>query len=102
MTIPECHVRAEVLDERRGELNDMLVYSLGRKDNVIFDLRGAMPYHNMDLEKRERLWDDGLHFTEEGYKEIGIMVGEKMIQVIEEVKPEKEISLSGRGTMGIE
>lgn len=61
-----------------------------------------MPYHNMDLEKRERLWDDGLHFTEEGYKEIGIMVGEKMIQVIEEVKPEKEISLSGRGTMGIE
>lgn len=34
MTIPECHVRAEVLDERRAELNDMLVYSLGRKDNV--------------------------------------------------------------------
>lgn len=71
-------------------------------NSSIFDLRGAMPYHNMDLEKRERLWDDGLHFTEEGYKEIGIMVGEKLIQVIEEVKPEKEISLSGRGTMGIE
>ncbi|THV51912.1 hypothetical protein BGAL_0095g00280 [Botrytis galanthina] len=127
ITIPECHVRAKVLDEKREELNDMLVYTLGRKDNVLeqlasydkdeyktlyanypqmnsstFDLRGAMPYHNMELEKRELLWDDGLHFTEEGYKEIGIMVGEKMIQVIEEVKPEKEISLSGRGTMGIE
>ncbi|KAF7912985.1 uncharacterized protein EAF01_002006 [Botrytis porri] len=103
LTVPECHVRAKVLDEKREELNDMLVYTLGRKDNVsTFDLRGAMPYHNMELGKRERLWDDGLHFTEEGYKEIGIMVGEKMIQIIEEVKPEKEISLSGRGTMGIE
>lgn len=34
MTIPECHVRSRVLDEKREELNNMLVYSLGRKDNV--------------------------------------------------------------------
>ncbi|KAJ8058387.1 hypothetical protein OCU04_012578 [Sclerotinia nivalis] len=34
MTVPECHVRAKVLDEKREELNDLLVYNLGRKDNV--------------------------------------------------------------------
>ncbi|KAF7868576.1 hypothetical protein EAF04_005107 [Stromatinia cepivora] len=103
MTVPECHVRAKVLDEKREELNDFLVYNLGRKDNVsTFDLRGKMPYHNMEANKRARLWDDGLHFTEAGYKEMGIMVGEKMIGFIEELRPEKEVSLSGRGTMGIE
>ncbi|KAG4027404.1 hypothetical protein MFRU_030g00400 [Monilinia fructicola] len=103
LTIPECHVRSNVLDEKREELNDMLVYSLGRKENVsTFDLRGKMPYHNMEPNQRERLWDDGLHFTEAGYQEMGIMVGEKMIEFIEELKAEKEVSLSGQGTMGIE
>lgn len=61
-----------------------------------------MLYHNMDSNKRARLWDDGLHFTEAGYQEMGTMVGEKMIEFIEESKPEKEVSLSDRGTMGIE
>lgn len=72
------------------------------KYSSTFDLRGKMPYHNMEPNQRERLWDDGLHFTEAGYQEMGIMVGEKMIEFIEELKAEKEVSLSGQGTMGIE
>ncbi|KAI9645519.1 hypothetical protein NHQ30_006261 [Ciborinia camelliae] len=92
LTVPECHVRSKVLDEKREELND----------SDTFDLRGKMPYHNMEPDRRARLWDDGLHFTEMGYEEMGVMVGEKMIEFIEEVKHEKEVSLSGKGTMGIE
>lgn len=61
-----------------------------------------MPYHNMESNKRAEIWDDGLHFTEAGYKEMGIMVGEKMIEFIEELRPGREVSLTGKGTMGIE
>ncbi|EDN96351.1 predicted protein [Sclerotinia sclerotiorum 1980 UF-70] len=92
MTIPGCHVRAKVLDQKREELNDLST----------FDLRGKMPYHNMESNKRAEIWDDGLHFTEAGYKEMGIMVGEKMIEFIEELRPGREVSLTGKGTMGIE
>lgn len=38
MTVPECHVRAKALDEKREQLNDLLVYNLGRKDNVYVSL----------------------------------------------------------------
>lgn len=31
-----------------------------------------MPYHSMsDKESREKIWDDGLHFTPDGYSVMG-------------------------------
>jgi lysophospholipase L1-like esterase len=42
----------------------------------------------MDEEQREMFWDDGLHFTEEGYKLIGELVGRRLVEVIEQANTE--------------
>ena len=46
----------------------------------------------MEPNRRARLWDDGLHFTEAGYAEVGVMVGERLVEVIEEGSEEETSS----------
>jgi lysophospholipase L1-like esterase len=42
-----------------------------------------MPYHSLGEEERAKIWDDGLHFTEEGYAKIGEIVGRRLLGIIE-------------------
>lgn len=48
----------------------------------IFDLHKRIPYHDIDEEERKAIWDDGLHFTEEGYERIGLIVGRRLLGII--------------------
>lgn len=52
-------------------------------------MKSNVPYHTMDEEQREMFWDDGLHFTEEGYKLIGELVGRRLVEVIEQEQAEE-------------
>ena len=47
----------------------------GREGVFVLDSKKDMPYHSMGEEERERIWDDGLHFTPEGYERVGRLVG---------------------------
>jgi lysophospholipase L1-like esterase len=41
-----------------------------------------MPYHSLSKEERKVVWDDGLHFTAEGYRRIGEMVGKMLAGIL--------------------
>jgi len=49
----------------------------------VLDLKKKMPYHDMDEEEREEIWDDGLHFTQKGYERIGQWVGAAVLAILE-------------------
>jgi len=37
----------------------------------------------MPEQERDEIWDDGLHFTEEGYERVGLLVGRRLQGIIE-------------------
>ncbi|PQE15554.1 hypothetical protein CJF32_00006878 [Rutstroemia sp. NJR-2017a WRK4] len=85
LTVPECHAKTKRVEDEREELNELLLTRLGGWKGVsTYDLKSNVPYHDMDEEQREMFWDDGLHFTEEGYKLIGELVGRRLVEVIEQ------------------
>ncbi|KAG9243385.1 putative GDSL-like lipase/acylhydrolase [Calycina marina] len=85
LTVPECQHRSEGLERRRTELNDLIMND-GRRNVYKLDLHAAIPYHAMDKEEREKIWDDGLHLTPEGYERMGKVVAERLVELIKETK----------------
>ena len=47
-----------------------------------FDLKSAIPYHGMDKQRREQIWDDGLHLTDQGYDLMGEVISEKLLALL--------------------
>ncbi|CAG8961910.1 hypothetical protein HYFRA_00013710 [Hymenoscyphus fraxineus] len=85
MTIPECGSRATWLDQNRDVVNEGLKEWAGDNEDIeIFDLHAAIPYHSLSDSEQERLWDDGLHFTEAGYEKIGTLLGERILSILQE------------------
>jgi hypothetical protein len=56
----------------------------------MFDFHGAMPYFTMPANDRERFWDDGLHFTVEGYELLGQKIGTALLAILAKEKSERE------------
>jgi lysophospholipase L1-like esterase len=48
----------------------------------VLDLKAKMPYHDMEEEERDEIWDDGLHFTANGYERIGWWVGAAVLAIL--------------------
>jgi len=44
----------------------------------------------MEESEREEIWDDGLHFTSQGYERMGEMIAERLIEIIEAEKEGKK------------
>lgn len=74
-------------EKRNWDLGRMLT-SIRR---YVFDLHAKIPYHSMPESERKEIWDDGLHFTSKGYERMGVMVAERLVEILE--KEEK----SGEG-----
>lgn len=49
------------------------------------DLCNAVPYFALEEVKRDDIWDDGLHLTEEGYKMMGDAIAGHMIGLLQSV-----------------
>jgi len=81
LTVPECAAKIKSLDERRGELNQ-LIREDARDGVYVLDLFEKMPYHSLSAAEREEVWDDGLHFTPKGYERIGNAVAERLIEIL--------------------
>ncbi|ETS86719.1 hypothetical protein PFICI_00547 [Pestalotiopsis fici W106-1] len=82
LTIPECKVVNEALDEARKTINDG-IKACNKQNFYTFDLHKAVPFHSMSTEDRVKYWDpDGVHFTEAGYDLIGEKVAEGLIKIL--------------------
>ncbi|CAL3973261.1 unnamed protein product [Diplocarpon coronariae] len=81
LTVPECETKNEKLDRARGDLNGLL--KSDARDGVFsLDLYAKIPYHDMPEEEREKIWDDGLHFTPEGYERVGSLVAQQLAEIL--------------------
>ncbi|RAO72904.1 uncharacterized protein BHQ10_008916 [Talaromyces amestolkiae] len=81
LTVPECAYKSEKLDRNRDALNKFI---LEHKEErfYAFDLKSAIPYHDMDEQRREENWDDGLHLTDKGYDLMGEVVSERLLELL--------------------
>ena len=52
-----------------------------------FDLWSVVRYTGIDDEMRERIWDDGLHLTAEGYSIMGKAVAAHLFKLIRNADP---------------
>lgn len=55
------------------------------------DLCDAVPYFALEEAKRDKIWDDGLHLTEEGYKMMGDAIAAHMIKMLQSLGSVKNV-----------
>lgn len=52
-------------------------------NSYTFDLYSVIPYASADEATRDRLWDDGLHLTGEGYKMMGDAIAARLFEILQ-------------------
>ncbi|KAK1780672.1 SGNH hydrolase-type esterase domain-containing protein [Copromyces sp. CBS 386.78] len=99
LTVPEIELSAgklkELLDFRRNELND-LIKTYKKPNYYTFDLHAAFPYYGMSEADRKRYWDDGIHFTPEGYDRMGNKIGVMLVSLLVKEKSDNDRTPMGR------
>lgn len=65
-------------------LFDCPLHSDSQGTSYTCDLYSKIPYASLDEAVRDRLWDDGLHLTEEGYNLMGDVIAERLIEILRE------------------
>lgn len=85
LTVPEVGVETgrEKMDMRRNRLNE-LIKGYKKEGFHVFDLNAAVPFFAMSESDREAFWDDGIHFTVDGYNLIGNKVGMWLVKLLEQ------------------
>lgn len=56
-----------------------------------------MPFHSLTEDQKVELWDDGLHFTPQGYDMIGTLVTERLLELLKPL-PTQDLSNGGSET----
>ena len=46
------------------------------------DISNAVPFFTLSEEMRERIWDDGLHLTKQGYEMMGDAIASKLMELL--------------------
>jgi len=85
LTVPEVGIERgkERMDARRNKLNDLIKGY--KKDGFhVFDLHAAVPFFDMSESDQTAFWDDGVHFTPDGYNLIGNKVGMGLVKLLEQ------------------
>ncbi|KAJ5633087.1 SGNH hydrolase [Penicillium lividum] len=83
LTVPECKARSRSLDNRRSDLNKMILAHKAERFYTL-DLQSRIPYHSSDEKFIENHFDDGLHLTPEGYDFMGRLIAERMIGLLKD------------------
>lgn len=65
-----------------------------------FDLYSKIPYATLDEAERDRLWDDGLHLTREGYKMMGNVIGVRLFEILQEQTNAKNVASTKEDIQG--
>ena len=101
LNIIEAAAASSSLTKRRNSLNAMIAGHQEERMYVIDHLRThsfrislngfsytcdlwkAIQYNTLDAETREKLWDDGLHLTGEGYKLMGDVIAARLFEILQ-------------------
>lgn len=79
--------------QRRDALNALIANH--KQDRwYTMDLKSAVPYFALEESKRDDVWDDGLHLTEEGYKMMGEAIATHMVRLLGSLDSWKNINHS--------
>jgi lysophospholipase L1-like esterase len=80
LTVIECGVCDPRLDERRDALNKMIKEHKA-EGYYTLDLHAKIPYFSMPEARRKEIWDDGVHFTPEGYDLMGSIIANRLMEL---------------------
>ncbi|MCJ1433759.1 hypothetical protein MMC27_003124 [Xylographa pallens] len=97
LTIIEAAVRDRSLIQRRHTLNTLIA---GHEEDHFYhmDLCHAVPYFAMEEQKRDTIWDDGLHLKAEGYKMMGHAIGAHLVDLLPTLENMKNTQAAKVGT----
>ncbi|KAI4213857.1 MAG: hypothetical protein LQ351_003552 [Letrouitia transgressa] len=81
LNILEAQSTAGTIVQRRNLLNQLIAQHTEDRWYHM-DISNAVPFFTLNGEMRERIWDDGLHLTKEGYEMMGDAIASKLIELI--------------------
>ncbi|KAG9237272.1 SGNH hydrolase-type esterase domain-containing protein [Amylocarpus encephaloides] len=86
LTVPECPICENVPVERYDKLNNAILerekVGSGGDQFHTLDLYHIIPWVSLPEERRKALWDDGVHFSPEGYNLMGQVIARELIKII--------------------
>ncbi|KAL3418641.1 GDSL-like Lipase/Acylhydrolase [Phlyctema vagabunda] len=91
LTVPECGVQPLCSPElaARRDLLNQYIRSHSEENFYVLDLHAAIPWTSMPEDRREEIWDDGVHFTEEGYDLMGSLVAGRLLEIMQETAADR-------------
>lgn len=90
LNILEAEASGDKANSKRNALNDRII-NHQQERYYSFDLYSAIRYTDIDKDLREKLWDDGLHLTSEGYKVMGDVIADRMLELLKMTRQPKNI-----------
>ena len=81
LTVTDTSNESSMMRSRYRDLNQMI---LGYKKEGFFpfDICEAIPYQDMEPDRRKIIWDDGLHFKKPGYDLMGSLISQELESII--------------------
>lgn len=93
LNVLEASASNEILNSERDSLNDKIANHQEAR-YYPFDLYSAIRYTGIDEDSREKIWDDGLHLTSEGYKVMGDVIAVRVFELLKTTPQPKNIGPS--------
>ncbi|CAD6589919.1 MAG: hypothetical protein ASARMPREDX12_004074 [Alectoria sarmentosa] len=90
LNVLEADGSGDRVNSKRNSLNDKIA-NHQQERYYSFDIYSAIRYTGIDKELREKLWDDGLHLTSEGYKVMGDVIAVRMLELLKMTQQPKNI-----------
>ena len=83
LTVTETSSPSTQVRAKYDTLNNMVLHHRANANGFyVCDVSREIPFHNMEPEKRMKIWDDGLHFTKAGYDLIGHVIAERLKELL--------------------
>ncbi|KAL9586626.1 MAG: hypothetical protein Q9212_000761 [Teloschistes hypoglaucus] len=86
LTVTETSNESTWMKKKYDMLNEM-IRKHRDKNFFVADVCKAVPYASMDLELREKVWDDGLHFQPAGYDMFGDAIADRLLEIVKITAP---------------
>ncbi|CAF9936277.1 MAG: hypothetical protein ALECFALPRED_006751 [Alectoria fallacina] len=90
LNVLEADGSGDRVNSKRNSLNDKIA-NHQQERFYSFDIYSAIRYTGIDKDLREKLWDDGLHLTSEGYKVMGDVIAVRMLELLKMTQQPKNI-----------
>lgn len=80
LTVPEAGI-GPAFEASRTALNAAIMSHSAPRYHA-FDFGRALPLHSLSKRDRARWWDDDVHLSPEGYRRMGELVGDALVEIM--------------------